>query len=54
MRSELSFVIAIIFRNRQPSLRQKHLEFLHEEVFRIVYTNKRADDVAWFVSPEFY
>ena len=46
--------IWIIFRNRQQSPRQKHLEFFHEEVFRIVYTNKRADDITWLVNSEFY
>ena len=45
--------IRIIFCNRQQSLRQKHLQFLHEEVLWIVYTDKRADDITRFVSSEF-
>jgi len=46
--------IRSIFRDRQQYLHQKHLKFLHEEAFRIVYTNKRTDDIAWLVNSEFY
>ncbi len=47
-------LVKVSIGNREQFLRQEHLQFLDEQIFRIVNANERADDVAWFIRAEFF